>query len=52
MGNYLFKVNNTNNRTKCELCSELTIETPEQHHWCCCGSFVVYLILYLIYILF
>ena len=50
--NYLFKVNNTNNRTKCKLCSELTIETLEQHHSCRCSSFLVYLILYLIYILF
>ena len=24
VGNYLFKVNNRNNRTKCEICSKLT----------------------------
>ena len=31
----------TNNRTKHELCSELTIKTPEQCHWRCCGVFIV-----------
>ena len=28
-GIYLFKVNNRNTRTKCEICSQLTIKTPE-----------------------
>ena len=28
-GNYMFKVNKKNTRTKCEICSELTIKTPE-----------------------
>ena len=27
---YMFKVNNRNNRTTCEICSKLTIKTPEQ----------------------
>ena len=27
--NYVFQVNNRNNKTKCEICSELIIETPE-----------------------
>ena len=27
-GNYMFKVNNGNTRTKCEICSKLTIKTP------------------------
>ena len=27
--NYLFKVNNRNIRTRCEICSKLTITTPE-----------------------
>ena len=40
MGNYLFKVNN-NNRAKSKMCSKLTIETPEQHHWHQCGVFIV-----------
>ena len=28
-GNYMFKVNNRNTRTRCEICSELTIKAPE-----------------------
>ena len=40
-GIYLFKVNNRNNRTMCEICSKLTIETPEQHHWRRSGVFIV-----------
>ena len=27
VGNYMFKVNNTNLRTRCEICSKLTIKT-------------------------
>ena len=27
---YLLKVNNRNARTRCEICSKLTIKTPEQ----------------------
>ena len=27
--NYMFKVNNRNTRTRCEICSKLTIKTPE-----------------------
>ena len=37
-GIYLFKVNNGNTRTMCEICSKLTIKTPERRHrhrfWC------------------
>ena len=36
-GNYIFKVNNRNTRTRCEICSELTIKTPERYlasFWC------------------
>ena len=29
-GNYMFKVNNRNARTKSEMCSKLTIKTPER----------------------
>ena len=29
-GNCMFKVNNRNTRTKCEICSKLTIKTPER----------------------
>ena len=31
-GNYMFKVNNRNTRTRCETCSKLTIKTPERRH--------------------
>ena len=31
-GNYMFKVNNRNSRTRCELCSKLTIKIPERRH--------------------
>ena len=37
----MFKVNNKNTRTRYEICSELTIKTPEQHHWRCSGIFIV-----------
>ena len=30
-GNYIFKVNNRNTRPRCEICSKVTIKTPEQH---------------------
>ena len=38
---YLFKVNNRNTRKKCEICSKLTIKTPERRQWCCSGVFIV-----------
>ena len=28
--NYMFKVNNRNTRKRCEICSKLTIKTPER----------------------
>ena len=39
--NYLLKVNNRNTRTRCKLCSKLTIETPERSHWRRFGAFIV-----------
>ena len=30
---YLFEVNNKNSRKRCEICSKLTIKTPELRHW-------------------
>ena len=35
VGIYLLKVNNKNTRTRCEICSKLTIKTPERRssHW-------------------
>ena len=35
-GIYLLKVNNRNNRTRCEICLKLTIKTPERHHCLYC----------------
>ena len=32
-GNYMFKGNNKNTRTRCKICSELTIKTPDQSQW-------------------
>ena len=29
----MFKVNNRNTRTWCEICSKLTIKTPERHQF-------------------
>ena len=34
----MFKVNN---RTRCEICSKLTIKTPERRHWHHSGVFMV-----------
>ena len=30
VGNYMFKVNNRNTKTRYEICSKLTIKTPER----------------------
>ena len=30
---YMFKVNNRDTRTRCEICSKLTIKIPERHQW-------------------
>ena len=38
---YLFKVNNRNTRKRCEICSTLTIKTPEWYQWCHSGVFSV-----------
>ena len=35
---YMFKINNKNTRTRCEICSKLTIKTPERRHWRRSGS--------------
>ena len=35
---YMFKVNNRNTRTRCKICSKLTIKKPE---WRRCGVFIV-----------
>ena len=28
------KVNNRNTKTRCEICSKLTIKAPKRRHWC------------------
>ena len=33
-GNCMFKVNDRNTRTRCDICSKLTIKTPERCQWC------------------
>ena len=43
-GIYLLKVNIRNTRTRCEICSKLTITTPEQH-WRRSGVFISHLVL-------
>ena len=40
-GNYMFKVNNRNTRARCEICSKLTIKTPERPHLHCSDVFIV-----------
>ena len=39
--NYMFKVNNRNTRTRYEICSKLTMKTPEQCHWRRFSVFIV-----------
>ena len=31
---YMFKVKNRNTRTRCGICSKLTVKKPERRHWC------------------
>ena len=38
---YLLKVNNKNTRKMCEICSKLTIKTPERRPWHCSGVIIV-----------
>ena len=40
-GSYMFKVNNKNTRTRYEICSNLTIKTPEQRQWRYSGVIIV-----------
>ena len=40
-GIYLFKVKNRNARVRCEICSKLTINTPERRQWRRSGVFIV-----------
>ena len=36
----MFKVNNKSNRERFEICSKLTLKTPEQHQWRRSGVFI------------
>ena len=36
----MFKFNLRNTNTRCEICSKLTIKTPERSHWCHSGVFI------------
>ena len=38
---YLLKVKNRNFRTRCEICSKLTIKIPERRQWRRSGIFIV-----------
>ena len=38
---YMFKVSKRNTRTRCEICSKLTIKTPERHQSRRSGVFIV-----------
>ena len=38
---YLLKVNNRNTRTRCKICSKLTIKAPEQRQWRRFAVFIV-----------
>ena len=40
-GIYLLKVNNGNTRTRCEICSNLTIKMQERRQWRRSGIFIV-----------
>ena len=40
-GIYMLKVNKRNTRTKCEICSKLTIKIPERRQWRRSGIFIV-----------
>ena len=40
-GIFLLKVNNRNSRARCEICSKLTIKTPERRLWRRYSVFIV-----------
>ena len=41
----MYKVNNKNTRARCEVCSKLTVETPEPRLWLCSDEHISYLAL-------
>ena len=40
VGIYLLKVKSRRTRTRCEICSKLTIKTPERRYWHRSGVFM------------
>ena len=40
-GSYMLIVNNRNTRTRCKICSKLTIKTPGQRQWRLSDVFIV-----------
>ena len=40
-GKYMFRFNNRNTRTSCEISSKLKIKTPRRCYWCRSGVFIV-----------
>ena len=44
VGLYLVKVNNRNTRTRCKICSKLTMKTTERRHWRRSGVFIINLV--------
>ena len=38
---YMLKVDNRNTRVRCEICSKLTMKTPERCQWRRPGAFIV-----------
>ena len=48
-GNYIFKINNWNTRTRCKICSKLTINKDTRTTPKCCGSFQCFPLLCRIY---
>ena len=41
VSNYLFKFSNKNTEKRCDICSKLTIKSPEQRQWRGPGAFIV-----------
>ena len=37
----MFKLNDRNTKTRCEICLELAMKTPERRQWCHSGVFIV-----------
>ena len=46
-GIYLLKVNNRNTRTRCEICSKMTIKIPERRHIIINFEYISHLVLLL-----